>query len=155
MAAAGGAVMNPLEEIQDLKANPLPSVVIIDPLTEVWCLDGQIADLQEEISRLMEKRTEALDYAVQNHITEDLLHRLDVKVRKIRTLDIARFRAVFPEEFMIACDIERKEKEEALNHLGERINLTLVDRLVKKGTLEAAPGVVMVKESLTYLVVRK
>lgn len=147
--------MNPLEEIQDLKANPLPSVVIIDPLTEVWCLDGQIADLQEEISRLMEKRTEALDYAVQNHITEDPLHRLDVKVRKTRTLDIARFRAVFPEEYMIACDIERKEKEEALNHLGERINLTLVDRLVKKGTLEAAPGVVMVKESLTYLVVRK
>jgi uncharacterized small protein (DUF1192 family) len=155
MAAAGGAVMNPLEEIRDLKANPLPSVVIIDPLTEVWCLEGQIAALQEEISRLMEKRTEALNYAVQNRIVEDELHRLDMKVRKTRTLDVARFRAVFPEEYMMACDIERKEKEEALNHLGERINLTLVDRLVKKPVLEAAPGVVTVRESVTYVVVRK
>ena len=59
----------------------------------------------------------------------------------------------FPEEYMIACDIERKEKEEALNHLGERINLTLVDKLVKKPILEAAPGVITVKESLTYQVV--
>jgi hypothetical protein len=78
-----------------------------------------------------------------------------MKTRKTRTLDIARFRVVFPEEYMIACDIERKEKEEALNHLGERINLTLVDKLVKKSVLEAAQGVVTVKESVTYMVVRK
>jgi len=146
-------MMDPLEEARDLKANPLPPVVIMDPLAEVWCLDGQIAALQEEISSLTQKRTEALDYAVQNHITEDGKYRLDVKSRKTRALDVARFREAFPEEYMIVCDIERREKEEALNHLGERINLTLVDKLVKKPILEAAPGVITVKESLTYQVV--
>lgn len=56
---------------------------------------------------------------------------------------------------MIACDIERKEKEEALNHIGEKINLTLVDKLIKKPVLEAAQGVVSVKESVSYAVVRR
>ena len=148
-------MMDPLEEARDLKANPLPPVVIIDPLARVWCLDGQITALQEEIAELSRQRTEALDYAVANGIQEDTRCRLDKKVKRFRSLDIARFRQTFPEEYMIACDIERKEKEEALNHLGEKINLTLVDRLVKKPALEAAQGVVTVKESITYVVILK
>ena len=145
----------PLEEARDLKANPLPSVVIVDPLTRVWSLDSQIAALQEQIQTLVQDRTEALDYALKNNIREDARCQLTEKRRKTRMLDVARFREVFPEEYMIACDIERKEKEEALNHLGERINLTLIDKLVKKPVLEAAPGVVTVKESVTYGVVPK
>ena len=129
--------------------------MIIDPLARVWCLDGQIAALQDGIAELTRQRTEALDYAVANNIHEDARCRLDKKVKKFRSLDIARFRQAFPEEYMIACDIERKEKEEALNHLGEKINLTLVDRLVKKPALEAAQDVVTVKESVTYQVVLK
>ena len=44
-----------------------------------------------------------------------------------------------------------------LAHVGEKINLTLVDKLVKKPALEAAQGVISVKESetLSYSVVRK
>ena len=147
--------MDPLEEARDLMINPLPSIVIIDPLARVWCLDGQITALQEEIADLTRQRTEALDYAVANNIQEDARCRLDKKIKKFRTLDIPRFRQAFPEEYMIACDIERKEKEEALNHIGEKINITLVDRLVKKPVLEAAQGVVTVKESVTYTVVPK
>ena len=148
-------MMEPLEEARDLKANPLPSVVIVDPLTRVWDLDSEIAFLRGKIELLTEQRTEALDYALKNNIREDARYQLTEKVRKTRTLDVARFREVFPEEYMIACDIERKEKEEALNHLGERINLTLIDKLVKKPVLEAALGVVTVKESVTYGVVPK
>ena len=151
--------MNARDEAQDLMANPLPTVVIVDPLTRVWDLDGQIAALQEQISVLSEQREEAMRYAIDHNFHEDALCKLEVetKTRKSRSLDIGKFREVFPEEYMIACDIERKEKEAALEHIGERINITLVDKLVKKAALEAAPGVITVKEqvSMTYTVVKK
>ena len=147
--------MNAREEAQDLALNPLPTVVIVDPLTRVWNLDGKIEALQEEIHQLQVERMLALDYAIKEQIVEDENCRLDMKTRKTRTLDIARFRDVFPEEYMIACDIERKDKEEALNHIGEKIPITLVDKLVKKHALEIAQGVVSVKESVSYAVVHK
>ena len=147
--------MNGREEAQDLALNPLPTVVIVDPLTRVWNLDGKIEALQEEIHQLQVERMLALDYAIKEQIVEDENCRLDMKTRKTRTLDIARFRDVFPEEYMIACSIERKEKMDALDHIGEKVNLTLVDRLVKKAALEAAQGVVSVKESVSYAVVHK
>lgn len=151
--------MNAREEAQDLMSNPLPTVVIMDPLTRVWDLDGKIEALQEEIHQLQVERMLALDYAIKEQIAEDVHCRLDVKTstRKTRTLDIGKFREVFPEEYMIACDIERKDKEAALEHIGEWINITLVDKLVKKAALKAAPGVITVKEtvSISYQVVPK
>jgi len=62
---------------------------------------------------------------------------------------------VFPEEYMIACDVERKDLENKMLEIGKKLPLTLVDRLVKKPALEAAQGVVTVKETLTYGVIRK
>lgn len=151
--------MDARKEQASLKENPLPEVVIVEPLTRVWDLEKQIADLSEQIAVLSEQREQALHYAIDHNFTEDSCCKLKVerKVRMSRTLDVARFREVFPEEFMTACDIERREKEEALNHIGERINITLVDKLVKKAVLEGAPGVIAIKESVStsYQVVRK
>lgn len=144
--------MDARAEQRSLNAEPLPPVIIVDPLTRVWDIDGQIAALHEQINGLMQQRTEALDYAVKNNITADARCRLETKSRKIRTLDVGKFREAFPEEYMTACDIERREKEEALNHIGEKINITLIDKLVKKPILEAS-GAVTVKESLSYAVV--
>lgn len=146
--------MDARSEQASLNSDPLPPVVIVDPLTRAWDLDGQIAALQEQINELVRQKAEALDYAVKNNITEDARCRLETKSRKIRTLDVARFREAFPEEYMTACDIERLEKEEALNHIGEKINITLIDKLVKKPVLEAS-GAVTVKESVSYAVVSK
>lgn len=146
--------MNAISEAHDLAQNPLP-VMIIDPLTRVWDLDGQISALQEQINGLQRQRTETLEYAVQNRIVEDNKCRLGMKVRKTRSLDIGKFRDTFPEEYMIACDIERKDLESKMEKIGERVPITLVDKLVKKQALEAAPGVVSVTESVSYLVVRK
>jgi len=147
--------MDARAEQASLKDDPLPPVVIVEPLTRVWNIDGQIAALQEKINDLQQQRTEALEYAIKEQIAEDENCRLDRKVRRIRSLNVERFREVFPEEYMTACDIERKDKEDALNHIGEKINLTLVDRLVKKPVLEAAQGVISVKESESFEVVRK
>jgi hypothetical protein len=147
--------MDARAEQASLREDPLPPVVIINPLTRVWDIDGQIAALQEQITELQQARAEALEYAIREQIAEDENCRLYRKVRRIRSLDADRFREVFPEEYMIACDIERKEKEEALNHIGEKINLTLVDKLIKKPALAAAQGVISVKESVSYAVVRR
>jgi hypothetical protein len=142
-------------EQADLAENPLPETPITDPLTRVWTIDGEIAALQEQINALMDQRQQALEYAVRHNITEDARCRLEQKIRETRTLDVARFGEVFPTEYRMACDIERRDLEERMAHIGEKINLTLVDKLVKKPMLEAAQGVVSVKESVSYVVVPK
>lgn len=151
--------MNAAEEARSLKADPLPPVVIVDPLTRVWELDNLIAKMEQGLQRTRDEREEALQYAISNNVQEDSACKLNVKrsVRKSRTLNVDRFREVFPDEYEMACDIERKDISGLLAHVGEKINLTLVDRLVKKPNLEAAQGVITVKESetLTYSVVRK
>ncbi len=134
---------------------PLPPTVIINPLTRVWDIDGQIALLQDQIADLMQKRTEALDYAIREQIAEDENCRLDTKLKRFRTLNVERFREIFPEQYRMACELERSEKMEALNHVGEKIPLGLADKLVKKASLDAAQGVVSVKETRSYEVVRK
>ena len=147
--------MDARAEQASLREDPLPPVVIINPLTRVWDIDGQIAALQEQINELQQARTEALDYAIREQIAEDENCRLDRKVRRIRSLDPGRFREVFPEEYRMACELERKEKAEALEHIGEKIPLGLADKLVKKVVLDAAQGVITVKETESFSVVRK
>ena len=148
-------MMDAKAEQKSLIDCPLPPTVIINPLTRVWDIDGQIALLQDQIADLMQKRTEALNYAIQEQIAEDEDCRLETKLKRFRTLNIDRFREVFPEQYRMACELERAEKTEALNHVGEKIPLGLADKLVKKASLDAAQGVISVKESATYEVVRK
>jgi hypothetical protein len=147
--------MDARAEQKSLADCPLPKVVIINPLTRVWDIDGQIALLQDQIADLMQKRTEALDYAIKEQIAEDENCRLDTKLKRFRTLNVERFREIFPEQYRMACELERSEKMEALNHVGEKIPLGLADKLVKKASLDAAQGVVSVKEARSYEVVRK
>ena len=134
---------------------PLPQQQIHNPLSYVWECDRQIAALQEQIDDLMTRRKEALDYAIKEQIAEDEDCRLETKLKRFRTLNVERFREVFPEQYKMACDLERAEKTEALNHIGEKIPIGLADKLVKKASLDAAQGVISMKESATYEVVRK
>ena len=147
--------MDARAEQRSLNECPLPQQQIQNPLSYVWECDRQIALLQEQINDLMTRRKEALDYAIKEQIAEDEDCRLETKLKRFRTLNVERFREVFPEQYRMACDLERKEKEEALNHIGEKIPLGLADKLVKKASLDAAQGVVSVKETRSYEVVRK
>jgi hypothetical protein len=147
--------MSTQEEMQDLEKNPLPEQKIENPLTLAYLIDGDIAQLQEQISRMQENRQRALDYAVKHGITEDTKCRLETKVRKTRSLNITLFAAVFPEQYKMACTIEKKLLEEKMGAVGEKINLTLVDKLVPKKNLDEAEGVITVKESISYQVVSK
>ena len=147
--------MDAKAEQLDLKAHPLPEIAILNPLTFVWTLDAEIEALSEHLADLREQRKTALEYAVRHNIDEDDKCRIEEKRRRSRTLNLEKFRAVFPEEYLMCCDIERKEKLEALEHIGEKVNLTLVDKLVKPIALEAAPGVVSVSETITFQVIHK
>lgn len=147
--------MDAKAEQQSLKDNPLPTTEIKNPLSYVFDLDAQIATLSETLADLTRLRTEALDYAVKNNIHEDDNCRIDEKYRKTRTLDIDKFKAVFPDAFQQCCDRERREIEEKIAGVGKKVLLTMADALVGKTALEAAPGVVLVKETIVYNVVRR
>jgi hypothetical protein len=147
--------MSTQDEARDLILNPVPELAIRDPLTRVYAYDNQIAELETALSRMKEERQAALNYAVKNNIAEEGEYRIEEKYRKTRTLNIEKFKSVFPEVYMTCCDVERRDLEQKLEHLGEKINLTLIDKLIKPVALEAAPGVVLVKETITYNVVRK
>jgi hypothetical protein len=147
--------MNPREEAADLTQNPLPSVIIVDPLTRVISLEGEIEKVQELLSDLEAQRQEALEYAVKNGIEEDAKYRLEKKVKTFRTLNVKRFSEVFPDEYRIAKELELKELRDKIEKAGEKITLGLVDKLVKPVALAAAPGVISTKETVTYQVVSK
>lgn len=147
--------MNPLEEAHDLMLNPLPAVTIKDPLSRVYGCDNIIAKMESILLRIREERQAALNYAVKNNIVEEGRFRIEEKYRKTRTLNLEKFKAVFPDAYTLACTIERKLLEEQMQHVGEKLPLTTIDKLVPKRNLEAAPGVMLVKETITYTVVRK
>ena len=142
-------------QARDLIANPIPEIAIRNPLTTVYELDNIIAKMESALASRKEERAAALNYAVKNNIAEEGEYRIEEKYRKTRTLNIDKFKAVFPEVYMTCCDVERRDLEQKMEHLGEKINLTLIDKLIKPVALEAAPGVVLVKETITYGVVRK
>ena len=147
--------MSTQEERQDIEKNPLPEQKIENPLTLVHLIDGDIAALEEKIATMRENRDRALAYAVKNGITEDDRCRLEKKSRKTRSLNVSLFAAVFPKQYEMACELEKQELEEKKAHVGEKIHLTLVDKLVKKAMLDEADGVITVRATVSYQVVPK
>jgi len=147
--------MSTQEELQDLEKNPLPEQKIENPLTLVHLIDGDIAALEEKIATMKENRDRAIGYAIRNGITEDERCRLEKKSRKIRSLNVSLFAAVFPKQYEMACELEKQELEAKKEHVGEKINLTLVDKLVKKAMLDEAEGVITTKEIVSYQVIQK
>ena len=136
---------------------PLPPTVIINPLTRVWDIDGQIALLQDQIADLMQKRAKALNYAIQEQIAEDENCRLERKAgRIVRAINPEKFCEVFPAEYEMIKQIEIRDLNEKMRHAGEKIPLGVADKLVKPIVLNNAPGVVTVTQSPdTYEVKRK
>jgi hypothetical protein len=146
--------MSTTQERLDLVKNPLPFVVV-DPLNLVYQIDGELDKIREQMADLQTKRQEALDYAIKNNLMENEKLRIDKKVKSFRTLNVKKFASTFPEEFEMACDLERKEIADKLSHVGERIALGLVDKLVKPIALQAAPDVISIRETVMFEVVRK
>lgn len=149
--------MDARDEQCSLHDCPLPKTVIINPLTRVWDIDGQITLLQEQIADLRSQRAEALDYAIKEQIAEDENCRLDRKAgRIVRAINPDKFREVFPAEYEMIKQIEIRDLNEKIAHAGEKVLVGVADKLVKPVVLNNAPGVVTTtKAPDTYQVVRK
>jgi hypothetical protein len=131
--------------------------VIINPLTRVWDIDGQIALLQDQIADLMQKRAKALNYAIQEQIAEDENCRLERKAgRIVRAINPDKFREVFPDKYEIIKQLEIDDLNLKITHAGEKIPLGVADKLIKSVILNAAQGVVATTQAPdTYEVKRK
>ena len=147
--------MNASDEAKDLVDNPLPILIVIEPLQQIYELDNIINKMESALKDKKEERDAILEYAVNEQIAEDENYRLDKKLKRFRSINSEKFKSVFPQEYSMICDIERKAIRESLDHIGEKIPITLADKLVKKVSLDVAPGVVSVKETVSYQVVRK
>ena len=143
------------EEAISIRDNPLPPEIITDPLTVVSTIDSQIIELEGIISNLMNERKNALNYAVKNGIREDANYKLVEKTKAMRFLNIERFKQTFPDKYELICQSQRADIQEQLQHIGEKIPLGVVDKMVNKHALAAAQGVITVQETISYQVVTK
>ena len=143
------------EEALSLREAPMPPQEIKDPLTLVSTIDSQIKELQAMITDLTLERNDALNYAVKNGIREDANYKLVEKTKAIRFLNIERFKQTFPDKYELICQSQRSDIQEQLSHVGEKIPLGVVDKMVNKHALMAAQGVISVQETLSYQVVVK
>jgi rRNA maturation endonuclease Nob1 len=148
-------IMDALQEAKDLVLNPLPEAVIMCPLSVVYDCDNLIAKLESTLAQIREKKTIALNYAVKNQILEETEYRIEEKYRKSRTLNVEKFKHVFPVEYEEICADIVRDLQREIELVGDKLPLTKIDAKIKKAALEAAPGVVLVKETISYQVVRK
>ena len=143
------------EEAISIRDNPLPPEIIVDPLTLVSTIDSQIRELQAMITDLTLERNDALNYAVKNGIREDANYKLVEKTKAMRFLNIERFKQTFSDKYELICQSQRSDIQEQLSHVGEKIPLGVVDKMVNKHALMAAQGVITVQETISYQVVMK
>ena len=147
--------MDAKDETLSLREAPMPPQEIKDPLTLVSTIDSQIKELQAMITDLTLERNDALNYAVKNGIKEDTNYKLVEKTKAMRFLNIERFKQTFPDKYELICQSQRSDIQEQLNHVGEKIALGVVDKMVNKHALMAAQGVITVQETISYQVVMK
>ena len=143
------------EEAISIRDNPLPPEIIVDPLTMVATIESQISELQGIIANLVDERASALSYAVKNGIREDANYKLVEKTKAMRFLNIERFKQTFSDKYELICQSQRSDIQEQLSHVGEKIPLGVVDKMVNKHALMAAQGVITVQETISYQVVAK
>jgi hypothetical protein len=148
-------MMDANEEALSLREAPMPPQEIKDPLTLVSTIDSQIRELQAMITDLTLERNDVLNYAVKNGIREDANYKLVEKTKAMRFLNIERFKIVFPEKYELICQSQRADIQEQLQHIGEKIALGVVDKMVNKHALVTAQGVIKVQETISYQVVMK
>lgn len=133
--------MEAREEARDLIANPLPQITIPDPLTRVWNIDKQITALQEQIERLSEQRTAAMEYALDNAIEEDSKCKLVAKKTVStpnRVLNVEKIQKEFPAVYARIWDLKRSEVKAELDKFGERVEDNTVNLKISQKVAEPA-----------------
>ncbi len=147
--------MDPWAEAADLKENPLPVLIIPEDHhlpTAIWKVDLEISKLQAMIADLQKNRSYMIDRALEIGILEDERCLIEKKTRSVRIVNVSKFRAHFPEQFRIICDMQKAEIEQQLKKVGESIAVGVADKFVKK---QDSAECMDLKESVSYAVVKK
>ena len=147
--------MDPWAEAADLKENPLPIYKLPeDDLlpTNIFMIDQEIASIQERLKCLQEERALLIDRAISVNILEDRYYRIEQKVRSIRIVNVPMFRATFPKEYGLICDLQRQEIEREFQHVGDKIPVGVADKFVPK---KDSRDCMDLKETFSYAVVKK
>lgn len=147
--------MDPWAEAADLNENPLPIFKMeSDELlpSNIFMIDQEIAQIQERLKSLQEERTLLIDRALSVNVLEDKYCRIEKKVRAIRIVDPVKFRAHFPKEFVLICDMQKQEIERELAHVGEKIPVGIADKFVPK---KDSRDCVDLKETVSWVTVKK
>lgn len=147
--------MDPWAEAADLKENPLPIYKLPeDELlpSNIYMIDQEIANIQDRLKTLQEERTLLIDRAISVDVMEDKYCRIEQKVRSIRVVNVSMFRATFPKEYGLICDLQKQEIERELAHVGEKIPVGVADKFVPK---KDSRDCVDLKESVSWVTVKK
>jgi hypothetical protein len=147
--------MDPHTEALSLKKDPLP--VLVTPEDEflpssIYQLDLSIAEMQERLMKLQQQRSELINRALEVNILEDPFCRIERKVRSVRIVNAEKFRATFPKEFDLICEMQRNELQRQMQDVGGFIPVGVADKFIPKKDSAAC---VDLKESVSYAVVRK
>lgn len=148
--------MDPHAEALDLKENPLPPVAIVQgeeflPST-IYQVDLMISELQTRLHDLQKVREKMIDRALELNVLEDATCRIEKKVRTVRVVIPEKFRATFPREFELICEMQRNELQRQMQDVGGFIPVGVADKFVPK---KDSGDCVDLKTAVSYTVVRK
>jgi thymidylate synthase ThyX len=145
--------MMPQAEARSLAENPLP-ITDLDKYipSQIAGIDNEINALNDKIAGLQVSRRELLEKAISNSILEDDHYRIDHVVKKIRSLNISKFKAYFTEEY---DQIVALQKKQALEKAEGVIPLATAERFVNKMKLANTPGMFEITERESWNVVKK
>ncbi len=102
--------LTPLDEQRSLNDEPLPLQEIDKTIpSQIAEIDSEIAHLELEIKELSLQRLNLLDKALKYNILEDAKYKINHIVRKIRSLNVIRFKEIYPDEYDKIVDLQKKQ----------------------------------------------
>ncbi len=138
-----------MNEAISINPRPVSATDAEGALKTIYDVEQEIKSLSEELDRLKEKRDTLLSRAVSSNITEGGNYEILTKPRITRSVNVERFKQMFPEQYEY---IRNMEITRAKMNAGKTILLKDAEGLIGKDTL--APACDM-KTTLTYSVVKK
>ena len=138
-----------MNEAISINSHPVSATDAEGALKTIYDVEQEIKSLSEELDRLKEKRDTLLSRAVSSNITEGGNYEILTKSRITRSVNVERFKQMFPEQYEY---IRNMEITRAKMNAGKTILLKDAEGLIGKDTLLPACDM---KTTLTYSVVKK
>jgi hypothetical protein len=102
--------LTPWQEQRSLNEDPLPiSSIDLTIPSHIAAVDNEISILTEKLKLLELQRQELLESAQKYGIFEDALYRIKHIVKKMRSINVLRFRELYPGEYDQIIALQKKQ----------------------------------------------